>query len=317
MTESPLARIVEITENGRHLSKDRGFLTVDADGQEIGRVPLDDLGAVIATAPGTTVSCALIAELAARGLPLVLCGRNFTPVAIVWPIAGHHAQQRRMESQIDAPPALRQKLWAAIVAAKVRAQGAALATLGRRAGAFDRLARSVDAGDPTNIEARAARRYWPLMMGAAFRRDTDGDGVNAMLNYGYAVLRAGTARAIVAAGLHPGIGIFHRHPANAMPLADDLMEPFRPWVDVAVHALVAEGRTTVDPPVKTTLAAILAKDLRSAAGRTPISTGMIGLAQSLSASFVAQSPRLDLPIHGDPFGDRYDPDDGDPDHASP
>ena len=155
------------------------------------------------------------------------------------------------------------------------------------------------------------------MMGAAFRRETDGDGVNAMLNYGYAVLRAGTARAIVAAGLHPGIGIFHRHPSNAMPLADDLMEPFRPWVDVAVHALVAEGHVTVDPMVKTTLAAVLAKDLRSAAGRTPISTGMIRLAQSLSASFVAQSPRLDLPIHGDPFGDRYDPDDRDPDDASP
>lgn len=223
MSESPLGRLIEIAEDGRHLRKERGFLIVFASNSEVGRAPLDDITAVIATALGTTTSCALIAELADRGVPLVLCGSNYAPAAIVWPVTGNFEQQRRMEAQIDQTRPLGKRLWALLVSAKIRRQGATLAEVGEQGGAFTRLAQQVRAGDPNNIEAQAARRYWPLMFGNSFRRDVNGAGVNALLNYGFAVLRAGTARAIIAAGLHPGIGIFHRHPRNAMPLADDLM----------------------------------------------------------------------------------------------
>ena len=295
MSLSPLGRVVEVAEDGRHLSKDRGFLVIATRGEEVGRVPLDDLTAVIATAPGTTASCALLAELASRGVPFVLCGRNYAPAGLLWPVQGHHAQQRRMEAQLDATRPLAKRLWTLIVQAKVRRQGWALAQAGQQAGAFVRLARLVRAGDPDNIEAQAARRYWPLLMGEAFRRDPDGDGANALLNYGYAVLRGATARAVAAAGLHPGLGIFHRHPHNGMPLADDLMEPFRPVVDLCVHGLLREGETEVTPEAKRRLAGLLRAEQQTTAGTTPLSTCLVRLAASLADSFMTGAPALDLP----------------------
>lgn len=296
MSESPLGRVIEIAEGGRHLSKERGFLIVSASSEEIGRVPLDDVTAVIATALGTTTSCALMAELAERGVPLVLCGSNFAPSAIVWPVSGHFEQQRRMEAQIHQTRPLGKRLWALLVSAKIRRQGAALTEIGKPSGAFVRLARQVRAGDPENIEAQAARRYWPLMFGKSFRRDVNGSGVNTFLNYGFAVLRAGTARAIIAAGLHPGLGIFHRHPRNSMPLADDLMEPFRSIVDLKVRDLIESGSAELGLTEKRELASILTKEEKTTAGKTPVSTCLIRLAQSISASYQTGKATVDLPI---------------------
>jgi CRISP-associated protein Cas1 len=296
VTASPLQRIVEIAEDGRHLAKSRGFLTVSLKGEEIGRVPLDDIGAVMATSASTTASCALLAELAERGIPFVLCGRNYAPAGLMWPVTGHHAQQRRMEAQLDTTRTLSKRLWAQVVIAKIKRQGWALAREGKPANAFKRLAQIVKSGDPDNIEAQAARRYWPLLMGDAFRRDVDADGANALLNYGYTVLRGATARAIVAAGLHPGLGIFHRHPQNTMPLADDLMEPFRPLVDLAVLDIMRSGTSQVTPEAKRSLAAILLTEETTAAGRTPVSTCMIRLAASLADSFLTGELALEFPI---------------------
>jgi len=306
MSLSPLGRVVEIAEDGRHLAKLRGFLLVSSGSTELGRVPLDDLTAVIATSPATTASCALLADLADRGIPFVLCGRNYAPVGLLWPTAGHHAQQRRMEAQLERGRAMAKRLWAEIVRAKVRHQGWALQQVGQPAGAFNRLAREVRAGDPENIEAQAARRYWPLLMGGGFHRDMEGTGVNSLLNYGYAVLRGATARAIVAAGLHPGLGIFHRHPQNAMPLADDLMEPFRPFVDLQVRNLMDGGVPEVTASAKRSLAAVLVHEARTAASKTPLSTCMIRLAASLAESFLVGSADLDLPIVDSSRQDRPD-----------
>jgi CRISPR-associated protein Cas1 len=295
LSGSPIGRIVEVAEPGRYLAKSRGFLTVTEGAEELGRVPLDDISAVIATCSATTVSCVLLADLAMRGIPFVLGGRNYAPTAILWPIAGHHAQQRRLETQAEAGRPLKKRLWALVVAAKIRAQGNALAAAGQPSGGFEFLARQVKSGDPNNLEAQAARRYWPLLMGAEFRRDVAADGANAMLNYGYAVLRAATARAIVAAGLHPGLGIFHRHPHDAMPLADDLMEPFRPLVDGIVRGLMLEGESVITPDVKRRLAGVLHMDQRTDLGTTPLETCMQRLATSVAESFLSGKPELALP----------------------
>ncbi|MBV9758886.1 MAG: type II CRISPR-associated endonuclease Cas1 [Alphaproteobacteria bacterium] len=287
---------MDIAEDGRHLAKHRGFLVVSSGKDELGRVPLDDLAAVIATSAATTASCALLAELAERGVPFVLCGRNYAPAGLVWPVAGHHAQQRRMEAQLERGRAMGKRLWADIVRMKIQRQGWVLMQIGQASGAFARLARLVRAGDPDNLEAQAARRYWPLLLGADFRRDTDADGANALLNYGYAVLRAATARAIAAAGLHPGLGIFHRHPFNTMPLADDLMEPFRPLVDLRVKLLLGRGVQEVSADAKRELAAVLLSEERTVLGSTPLSTCLIRLASSLAESFVEGVPGLEFPL---------------------
>ena len=295
MTESPFGRVVEIAEVGRHLAKDRGFLTVSSSGTEIGRVPLDDLAAVVASSPGTTVSCSLLADFASRGIVFVVCRRNFTPAALLWPVDGHHAQQRRMEAQIGASKSLTKRMWAQLVIAKIRRQGWAVAAAGQRSGAFEALAKAVKTGDPENIEAQAARRYWPLMFGPDFRRNTEAPGTNALLNYGYAILRAAAARAIAGAGLHPSIGIFHRHPHNAMPLADDLMEPFRPNVDLEVLSLARDGATEVEKDAKHRLVSVLSSELPTPLGNSSVQTCITRLAQSVSSSFSSGEISLSLP----------------------
>ncbi len=292
-----IGRVVEIAEDGRHLSKDRGFLVVSAAGDEIGRVPLDDIGVVVANAHGLTYTNNLLVELAQRGIAVVLCGPHHRPVAWLWPIDGHHVQAARMRAQIAAPLPLAKRLWQILVRAKIQQQAAALAALGRRAGGFQLLARQVRSGDPDNIEAQAARRYWPLMFGDRFRRDPDGgEATNALLNYGYAILRAATARAVTGAGLHPSIGIHHRNQYNSLCLVDDLMEPFRPLVDATVVRLLAAGAKGVDKNSKRQLAGITTLDMRTSEGTTPLSTCLQRLAVSLAQAYESGEARLDLPL---------------------
>jgi len=289
-------RVVEIASDGRHLSVSRGFLVVESQGDTVGKVPLDDIDAVIASARGITFSANLLEALAERGIALVVCGRNLQPVSILLPVVGHHAQAGRIRAQVEAGKPLAKRLWQAVVRAKVLNQGAVLAHFGHPPGAFDKLARDVRSGDPDNIEAQAARRYWTLLMGAEFRRDPDGGGANPLLNYGYAVLRGATARAVLAAGLHPSIGIHHSNRGNPLCLVDDLMEPFRPLVDAVVVRLVTDGAGQVTPEVKRRLAAILIMDMATDRGTTPLSTCLVRLAGSLAAAFESGTADLDLPL---------------------
>ncbi|MEI9995875.1 MAG: CRISPR-associated endonuclease Cas1 [Rhizomicrobium sp.] len=162
-------RVIEIASDGRHLAVSRGFMTVSTAGSEVGRVPLDDIGVLLCHAHGLTYSNNLLLELSQRGTAVVLCGANHMPSAWVWPLDGHHVQALRMRHQLAADEPLKKRLWQALVRAKILQQGAVLARMGRPDGAFDLLARRVRSGDPENMEAQAARRYWPLLMGGEFR----------------------------------------------------------------------------------------------------------------------------------------------------
>jgi CRISPR-associated protein Cas1 len=278
-------RIVDIATDGRHLSAYRGFLIVSEDRAEVGRIPLDDITAVIVHAHGVTWSTNLIVALAERGGIMLLCGANHAPVAVCLPLDGHHAQNGRMRAQWEAGKPLSKQLWRKIVVAKIRWQAAVLEANGKPASAFDLLARRVGSGDPENVEAQAARRYWPLLMGETFRRDRDAGGANGLLNYGYAILRSMCARAVVAAGLHPSIGVHHANRGNAFALADDLIEPFRPLVDALTLRLIARGTETVTPEAKRAYAGLIAVDLPGETGTTTATGAAIRAAQTLAASF--------------------------------
>ncbi|HLY05089.1 MAG TPA: type II CRISPR-associated endonuclease Cas1 [Rhizomicrobium sp.] len=291
-----VGRVVEIATDGRHLSINRGFLTVSEQQEEVGRVPLDDIAAVIANAHGLTYTNNALVELSGRGIPIVLCGPNHMPAAIVWPVDAHHVQTGRMNDQISAALPLKKRLWAQLVRAKILAQGATLAAVGASNTGFYLLSRRVRSGDPENVEADAARRYWPLLFGTDFRRDKGGSGVNAMLNYGYAVVRAGTARAVMAAGLHPGFGLMHANRSNPMVLVDDLMEPFRPVVDREVWRLVQGGITELDRDAKAALARVMILDLPTTCGLSPVMTCAERLAQSLARAYAGEGAELDLPL---------------------
>ncbi|MEQ8267507.1 MAG: type II CRISPR-associated endonuclease Cas1 [Parvibaculum sp.] len=296
-----VGRVIEIATDGRHLSVDRGFLVVTERGDQIGKVPMDDVAAVVANAHGLTYSNNLLVKLSERGIPVVLCGANHMPAAIVWPVDAHHIQTGRMNDQVGASLPLKKRLWAQVVRAKILAQGATLAAVGAPHGGFYLLSRKVRSGDPANVEAEAARRYWPLLMGAEFRRDKDGGGVNGMLNYGYAVLRAGIARAVMAAGLHPSFGLMHSNRSNPMVLVDDLMEPFRPTVDREVWRLVKAGTLEVDTDAKTALARVMVIDLPTAIGLSPVMTCAERLAQSLARAYGGEATTLDLPLQSLPL----------------
>lgn len=297
-----VGRVVEVATDGRHLAVERGFLTISEKGTEVGRVPLDDLAAVVANAHGLTYSNNLLVTLATRGVPVVLCGPNHRPAALVWPVEGHHAQAGRMSDQAKAPTPLKKRLWQQIVQAKILAQGATLMSVGAEAGGFRLLARKVRPGDPDNVEAEAARRYWPLLFGSDFRRDTDGGGLNGLLNYGYAILRAATARAVMAAGLHPSLSLMHSNRGNALVLVDDLMEPFRPVVDREVHRLREQAVVDVTPEGKSALARIMVMDLPTEEGLSPVMTCLERLAGSLAKAFAGETQRLTLPQPGLPLG---------------
>mgnify|MGYP005839104757 CR=1 FL=1 len=288
-------RVVEIAEEARHLARFRGFLVVSDGDDELGRVPLDDIDAIVVTARGASYSNALVAECARRGIPLVVCGENFAPLAWLWPIEGHHTPNLRLRQQLDAGRALKKALWKQIVQAKIRQQAAVLDAVGEDAAPLRDFPRKVRAGDPDNIEAQAARRYWPLMMGPDFRRDTGGGGVNGMLNYGYAVLRSTVARAVLANGLHPTAAIFHSNRGNAFALVDDLMEPFRPFVDVVARKLSDSGVSEVTRDAKAALARILLMDMETDAGVTPLKTAALRAARSLADCYAGEATGLSLP----------------------
>ncbi len=290
-----LDQIIDISTDGRHLSRQRGFLRVEEDGQEVGRVPLDQIAAVIVHAHGVTYTSSLLVELAERGVPVVLCGANHQPRALLWPIEGHYAQGARMRAQLQASAPLIKQAWKQIVVAKVQMQAATLAAFGQPRATLDRLTRDIKSGDPGNIEAQAARHYWPRLMGTAFRRDNAKGDENALLNYGYTVLRAATSRAIVAAGLHPTIGLHHHNRSNAFALADDLMEPFRPLVDCAVRNISRTHGPDVTTDAKRALARLIALDMPLGSATSPVSVALNKLATSLATSFEQKRLKLALP----------------------
>lgn len=282
-----MEQIVDIATDGRRLSALRGFMLVaDAQG-EVGRVPLDDVAAVVIHAHGVTWSTNLACALAERGAPIVFCAANHSPVAVCLPLEGHHAQNAKLRAQWAAPRPLSKQLWRTLVVTKIRWQAAVLESQGHSAAAFDLLARRVRSGDPDNIEAQAARRYWPTLMGSDFRRDRDAGGANGLLNYGYTVMRALCARSVVAAGLHPSIGVHHANRGDAFALADDLIEPFRTLVDALTVRLIAQGVEEVTPLAKRAYARLTVFDLPGPTGATPVSVMVTRTAQALARAFEA------------------------------
>lgn len=299
-----IGRIVEVADDRRHLSMHRGFMVVkDTEGErkELGQVPLDDIAAVIANAHGLSYTNNLLVALAERGAPFVLCAANHNAVGMLLPIDGNFEQAKRIEAQIAASLPTHKRLWASVVRSKLEQQAAALEAAGAPTAPLTALVSKVKSGDPENIEAQGAQRYWRLLFGDAFRRDQDGGGLNGLLNYGYTVLRAATARAVVAAGLHPSIGLHHSNDNNPMRLVDDVMEPFRPVIDLKVWHLRRNGETEVTPETKRALVRTLYDDMQTEAGATPVMVCAQKLAVSLAQVYLGERDKLDLPLPGLPL----------------
>ena len=290
-----IGRVIEIASDGIHLSRNRGLMTVSRQGAEEGRVPLDDIGVLLCNARGLTYSNDLITELARRGASIALCGDNYLPVAWIWPLEGSYIQSLRMRCQLESSLPLQKRLWQALVKAKITQQKNVLELMGVSGDDVGEMVNRVRSGDPDNVEAQAARRYWPRLFGKDFRRERFGPMPNPLLNYGYTVIRATVARYVVSAGLHPSLVIHHINRSNSMCLVDDLMEPFRPMVDYTVAYLVSHQREEMSIEVKRDLASVLTMDMATDRGTTPLQTCIERAAQSLAQSFETGKPALVLP----------------------
>ncbi|MCS6771825.1 MAG: type II CRISPR-associated endonuclease Cas1 [Kiritimatiellae bacterium] len=239
-------RVIEISEGPVRLRIENGLLVVEKKDSEPRSIPLDDLAVLILATAQASYTHSVLSEAAKRNVAVVLFDEKSMPLALLAPLAGHSLHPQTLRLQIAALQSrpLVKRLWKGIIAAKVRAQGAVLQRLDGSDGGVALLARRVRSGDASNVEAQAARAYWPrLFRLESFRREPGAPiPPNHLLDYGYAVLRGILARAVVGAGLHPALGIHHRHRENACALADDLMEPFRPLVDETVARMVrSEG----------------------------------------------------------------------------
>jgi CRISPR-associated protein Cas1 len=204
-------------------------------------------------------------KLAENQVAVILCDAKHLPVSMNVAFEGHHQHAKILKQQIEVSEPTKKRLWQTIIQGKIQNQAEALRQANliiakKEITQLQELQSFVRSGDPDNIEGQAARKYWPLLFGHGFLRDRDEPGVNVCLNYGYAVVRAAMARALVGTGLHPALGIHHRNAYNAFALADDVMEPLRPMVDVKVAKLVA-GYQSKGAPFPETLNPSLKRDI--------------------------------------------------------
>lgn len=216
--------------------------------EALATIPVEDIGIVIIDNPQITLTSGLLQALQENNVAVIICDYRHMPQSLLLPIEGNSIQQERYDAQLAASEPLKKQLWQQTVIQKIKNQAASLDSLSLPSDYLIPLHRNVKSGDTDNCEATAAVYYWQTIFRHVngFVRHREGPPPNNFLNYGYAILRATMARSIVAAGLLPTLGIFHKNRYNAYCLADDLMEPYRPYIDQIVHQMVAEMGITDD-----------------------------------------------------------------------
>ena len=294
-------QILEIATDNKHLSAKDGFIVISEGQVELGRIPIDAVEAVVVSAHGITYSHSFLVRLSENNIPFVACNQKHFPVSYLLPFEGHYNQGSVMDAQLQANVPLNKRLWRDLVKAKIAMQISVLTHYQKPVQRLEYLLKSVKSDDSENAEGQAARFYFQALFGDNFIRDREADGINAMLNYGYTVLRAFIARYSTAAGLHPTMGIHHRNALNGFRLADDLMEPFRPIVDFAVYEMITKGETALTSTVKQSLVNVFSGNIPAFLGQTQITICMQNLCISLAKVYLKEREELDLPYSPQPW----------------
>lgn len=283
--------------------KDRQLVieTNDDETQEkkIVSLPVEDIGAVILDNQQIMLSQRVFQLLLENNSCIMLCSDKHMPQGLMLPFEGNTIQTGRYLNQIDASQPLKKQLWQQTVVAKIRNQAFLLQTEGIRVENMLTWAKNVNSGDTRNYEARAAAYYWDNIFSRGFRRTRFGLPPNNLLNYGYAVLRAVVARALVGAGLLPTLGIHHRNKYNAFCLADDLMEPYRPFVDRLVLEMTCKDEGDFDvltPALKKQLLAVPVLDVMVDGRKSPLMIATQRTAASLASCFAGESRKIMYPL---------------------
>ncbi len=294
-----IRKTVELSTPGTRLSVAHCQLVVERPNLPRATLPIEDLGVVIVDDIRATYTQSVFLSLLEAGATVLVTGRDHLPAGMMLPLDAHHIQTERHRAQVEVSVPIRKRAWQAIVRAKIVQQAAVLSHFTGEHGGLVPMARRVRSGDPDNLEAQATQRYWPRLFGKTFRRNREAGGVNALLNYGYAIVRAAVARAVVSAGLIPSLGVHHRSRNNPFCLADDLLERYRPYVDWRVRHMV--GSVTDPAPNLTTretragLLSLLNETIYVGGRREPLLLAFHTSAASLCRTLTGGDRTLALP----------------------
>ncbi len=258
-------------------------------------VPIEDIGVIIIDNPMVTLTIPLLNSLSEQNVAVIFCNQKGMPVSMLQNLDTNNTQGLTLRNQLSATEPLKKKLWKQIIEAKIRNQAALLNVYGRDGNILKPLYMNVKSGDADNREGAAARIYWTRLFGPHFIRDRNQDGVNVLLNYGYTILRGAVARAIAGAGLFPAIGLFHRGRSNAFPLADDMMEPYRVFIDDIVYRLWQEGHEALNKDTKVELLKVLTCDTHFDEVKRPLMIGLSMTMSSLVKCYAKEATKLVLP----------------------
>ncbi len=257
--------------------------------------PIEDIGCVVLENQIISVTLPLLGELVRNNVAVILCDSKQMPLAMLQPLEANATQAESLKSQIAVSEPMKKQAWKQLIEAKIRNQAAVLDMCGKDGRVLRPYYQNVKSGDSDNREGLAAKAYWSCLFGPGFKRDREGSPPNALLNYGYAVLRAMVARALMGSGLLPNIGIFHRSRYNAFPLADDVMEPYRPFVDSIVYGLHAKGQSELSKETKLALMRVLNSDVSIGKVSRPLQIALSTTTASLVKYYAGGVKKLSLP----------------------
>src|SRR5690606_26260691 len=273
--------------------------------QDVRTVPIEDIAVIVMENQQITITNGLLEKLLNRGVAVINCNQQHLPIGMFLPLSGHTEQTERFRNQMNASVPLKKNLWQQTITAKILNQAALLKENGVAVQNMLHWAKSVTSGDTQNNEARAAAYYWQNLFDVpdlpdgktGFNRQQGGIPPNNLLNYGYAILRGITARAIVSSGMHPTLGIFHRNKYNAYCLADDIMEPYRPFVDLVVKDIVQteDNIEELTVELKAQLLGVIAIDVMLDGKRSPLMVAMSRTTNSLYECFSGISRKILYP----------------------
>jgi CRISPR-associated protein Cas1 len=285
--------------NPYHLSlKNKQLVVSEKAGMAIKTAPVEDLGFIVLDHPQISFSMKLMEELSENNVAVVFCDSKHLPSSMLLPLDAHHIQNEIFRAQIDASEPLKKNLWKQTIETKIRNQARLLTKLGKNNGPLKAIAKSVKSGDSDNREGFAARLYWMELMGREFIRDRYGEPPNPFLNYGYILLRSAVARALSGSGLLATLGIHHRNRYNAFCLADDVMEPYRPWVDEIVYRMNEKwpGSFMLEKEHKAELLQLMTADVKIGENRRPLMVALSQTTASLARCFSGEQRKIDYPV---------------------
>ena len=263
-------------------------------------IPIEDIGVVVLDNRRITITSGVLEALLENNAAVITCDQRSMPVGLLLPLCGNTTQNERFRDQLDASVPLKKHLWQQTVRQKIQNQAYVLAQVtGKEEKAMNVWADNVHSGDPDNIEARAAAYYWRYLFSdiPTFVRGREGEPPNNLLNYGYAILRAVIARALVGSGLLPTLGIHHHNRYNAYCLADDIMEPYRPYVDQLVIEIIrkVDNYALLTKEIKMELLGIPMLDVVIAGKRSPLMIAAQQTTASLYKCFSGELRRISYP----------------------